>query len=76
MQTKICSDHTLDCREMACSEVLAKLKGTMSEMKEGEVVEVFTTDVCTEYDLPNWVQRKGSELLAQEHVTVFHIRKQ
>jgi len=38
-------------------------------------VEIFTTDVCAEYDLPNWVQRKGDELLDQEHVTVFHIRK-
>jgi len=75
MQTKICSDHTLDCREMACSEVLARIKNIMSEMEKGQIVEIFTTDVCAEYDLPNWVQRKGDELLDQEHVTVFHIRK-
>jgi len=60
---------------MACSEVLTKLKSAMSEMERGQVVEIFTTDVCTEYDLPNWVQRKGNELLDQEHVTVFHIKK-
>ncbi len=76
MKTAIASSKTLDDRGKACSEILADIKNTLSEMTAGQVLEVLTTDSCTEYDLPNWVSRTGGkDLLDTEHVTIFHIKK-
>lgn len=63
MATTITPDKTLDVRGMACSLVMMKSKQTLDGMEAGQILEVVTTDACTEYDIPAWVSKTGKELL-------------
>jgi len=63
MAAIITPDKALDVRGIACSLVMMKTKQTLDGMEAGKVLEVITTDECTEYDIPAWVSRTGKELL-------------
>jgi tRNA 2-thiouridine synthesizing protein A len=78
MGVAIKPDETLDVRSAACSLVMAKTKQALSHMEAGSVLEVLTTDSCTEFDIPTWVERTGKELLStvkEEGVIKFYIKK-
>ncbi|PIW84393.1 MAG: hypothetical protein CO150_04490 [Nitrospirae bacterium CG_4_9_14_3_um_filter_53_35] len=66
MNTVIKSDKTLDVRGEPCSLVLLRIKKTLAGMQGGEILEVFTTDPCTEYDIPTWVKRFGNKLVKSD----------
>lgn len=74
----ITADKILDLRGLACSLVLMKTKQTLDGMEVGQVLEVITTDACTEFDIPAWVARTGKELLmtTKDQQTIkFYIKK-
>ena len=54
MSTTIAPDKTLDTRGIACALVMAKTKMALQDMEPGTILEVLTTDVCTEFDIPAW----------------------
>jgi tRNA 2-thiouridine synthesizing protein A len=65
MEAVIAPSKTLDMRGHSCSLVMAKTKMALDEMEAGDVLEVLSTDACTEFDLPSWTQRTGKELLSK-----------
>lgn len=78
MTTTMTADQTLDARGIACPLVMAKTKMALEKMESGQVLEVLTTDACTEFDIPSWVKRTGKELMAtvKEQDTIkFFIKK-
>jgi len=75
MKETISPDKTIDCRGESCPVVLVKIRDALKEMSADDVLEVLSTDPCAEYDVPNWSQKTGKELLSTEHVTIYRIRK-
>lgn len=78
MSTTITPDKTLDARGIACALVMAKTKMTLQEMEPGMILEILTTDVCTEFDLPAWSKVTGRDLIStikEQDVIKFYIRK-
>ena len=78
MVTTVAPDKTLDLKGMDCPLVLANTKMALQEMQAGQILEVITTDACTEFDLPSWAERTGKELvktLKNENTIKFYIKK-
>ncbi len=78
MSTTIAPDKTLDTRGIACALVMAKTKMALQDMEPGTILEVLTTDVCTEFDIPAWSKATGRELIQtvkEQDVIKFYIRK-
>ncbi len=63
MVTTVTADKTLDLRGIACPMVMAKTKQTLKDMQKGQVLEVISSDACTEFDIPSWLKRTGKELI-------------
>lgn len=63
MNTEIKPDKTLDLSGEPCSMVLKKIREALAGLQGGEILEVITTDVCTEFDIPIWVKRSGNEIV-------------
>ncbi len=64
MGTVISKTTTLDMRGNACALILARAKMALKEMATGDVLEVLSTDSCTEFDLPSWTKRSGNEMIS------------
>jgi len=75
MKEIIAPKKTIDCRGENCPIVLLKIKDALREVDVDDVVEVLSTDPCAEYDVPNWSQMTGKELISAEHVTIYRIKK-
>ena len=78
MVTTVTPDKTLDLKGMNCPLVLANTKMALKEMEPGQILEVITTDSCTEFDLPSWAEKTGKELVRtskEENIIKFYIKK-
>lgn len=75
MNQTIGPKKVIDCRGENCPIVLLKIKDALKEMDVEDALEVMSTDPCAEYDVPNWSQMTGKELISAEHVTIYGIKK-
>lgn len=56
-------DYILDAKGLCCPMPAVKTALQLEHMKQGEVVEVLTTDAVSKRDLPKWCENTGNELL-------------
>ncbi|MBQ6446565.1 MULTISPECIES: sulfurtransferase TusA family protein [Oceanobacillus] len=71
-------DKVLDAKGLSCPMPIVKTKVAISELEEGQVLEVHTTDKGARNDIPAWAKSGGHELLKHEEendVLKFWIRK-
>ena len=71
-------DKVLDAKGLSCPMPIVKTKVAISELEEGQVLEVHTTDKGARNDIPAWAKSGGHELLKHEEendVIKFWIRK-
>jgi tRNA 2-thiouridine synthesizing protein A len=66
MADDIKPDETLDCRGLSCPMPILKTKKTISKMKSGQILEIFSSDPGTKNDMPAFAQRSGHEFLGEE----------
>ena len=59
MASKIVLDKTLDLKGFTCDVVMLRTKQTLAELEPGSLLEVISSDSCSEYEIPNWVSRAG-----------------
>ena len=77
MDTQIV-DETLDCFGLLCPMPIIQTAQKMKEMKEGQVLEVISTDKGIQEDIPAWCNQTGNEYLGfieQEDVFKVYVRK-
>ena len=63
---------TLDCTELKCPLPLLKLKLALSDMAEGEVIRLSTTDPVSCRDIPKFCLATSNQLLKWSSTTPFH----
>lgn len=63
-QSKIDSALKIDACGMQCPGPIMKLSETISTMKEGEPVEILTTDIGFKSDVQAWCESTGNTLVA------------
>ena len=71
-------DKVLDAKGLSCPMPIVKTKVAISELEEGQVLEVHTTDKGARNDIPAWAKSGGQELLKHEEendVLKFWVRK-
>ncbi|MDO6449420.1 sulfurtransferase TusA family protein [Oceanobacillus profundus] len=71
-------DKVLDAKGLSCPMPIVKTKVAISELEEGQVLEVHTTDKGARNDIPAWAKSGGHELLKHEEendVLKFWVRK-
>ncbi len=72
------ADKILDTRGLTCPMPLLKLKKELKGMKSGQILEVLGTDPGSKTDIPNFVRKRGSELMGitddAEGFTRYHIK--
>ena len=56
-------DKTVDARGTACPGPLLEAKRTMPTVTKGAVMEVLSSDVGTNEDIPLWAKKVGHEFL-------------
>ncbi|QED49295.1 sulfurtransferase TusA family protein [Cytobacillus dafuensis] len=56
----------LDAKGFACPMPIVRTKKAMNELKEGQVLEVHTTDKGSKNDITAWTKSGGHELVKQE----------
>jgi len=56
-------DKVVDARGTACPGPLMATKKAIGEMKQGEIIEVLSSDPGTKRDVPKWAVKKGFEYL-------------
>lgn len=54
---------SLDVTGLLCPIPVLKTKKAITEISQGEVLEVLATDPATESDIPAWAKRAGQRLL-------------
>jgi tRNA 2-thiouridine synthesizing protein A len=59
-------DETLDCRGLSCPMPVLKTKKTISKMKSGQILEIFSSDPGTKNDLPSFASRAGHAFLGEK----------
>ncbi|WP_340002051.1 sulfurtransferase TusA family protein [Oceanobacillus sp. FSL K6-0127] len=59
-------DKVLDAKGLSCPMPIVKTKVAISELEEGQVLEVHTTDKGARNDIPAWAKSGGHELLKHE----------
>lgn len=57
------ADKKLDTSGLCCPMPMVEINRAMQDMKEGETLEIISTDTGTRFDIPSWCQRTGNELL-------------
>jgi len=60
--------YKLDTLGLYCPEPIMMLHSKVSEMAEGEQVQVIASDPATQRDIPKFCQFLGHELVSQEEV--------
>lgn len=58
---------SLDLKGLKCPLPVLKTRHAMQSLKRGETLEVFATDPGILRDMPNYCERSGNTLLAQEN---------
>lgn len=58
--------YKLDTLGLYCPEPIMMLHAKVSEMSEGEQVEVIASDPATQRDIPKFCQFLGHELISQK----------
>ena len=53
----------VDARAMACPGPLLEAKKSIGGIKVGEVLEIWSGDPNTKYDMPRWCKKVGHEYL-------------
>ncbi len=56
-------DKVVDARGTSCPGPILAAKKGMPEVKVGEIMEVLSTDLGTQKDLPAWAKKMGHEYL-------------
>ena len=59
MATKIVLDKTLDLTGFTCDVVMLRTKQALADLEKGSLLEIKSSDSCSEYEIPNWVKRAG-----------------
>jgi TusA-related sulfurtransferase len=59
-------DTTLDCYGLLCPLPIIKVAEEMKKMKEGEVLEVISTDEGIKEDIPSWCDTTGNGFVGME----------
>ncbi len=62
------ADATLDCIGLYCPMPIAHTAKKISEMEEGQVLEVLADDEGIKEDMPAWCKITGNECLGIEEV--------
>ncbi len=62
-EENIKSDKILDTRGLTCPMPLLKVKKELKGMKSGQILEVLGTDPGSKTDIPNFVRKRGSQLI-------------
>jgi len=70
------SDVVWDAGDLACGDLLLKLRGRMQAMRPGEVLRLVARDAGAPADLPAWCRLTGHTLLAAEHPEYLIRRKE
>ncbi|HEY4716838.1 MAG TPA: sulfurtransferase TusA family protein [bacterium] len=60
------SDVTLDTKGMLCPVPIVKTNVKVKELKQGQVIEVISTDLGIKEDMPRWCKSTGNEFLGIE----------
>ena len=60
--------YKLDTLGLYCPEPIMMLHSKVSEMAEGEQVQVIASDPATQRDIPKFCQFLGHELVSQEEI--------
>ena len=69
------SDVVLDAIGLLCPMPAVKTAIELEKMKQGEVLEVLTTDQISKIDLPAWCKETGNQLVdIQEDGEILKIR--
>ena len=55
--------EVLDCRGLLCPLPLLKTQQALARLREGQVLEVLTTDPQSQSDLCGWAQLAGHEVV-------------
>jgi len=70
--------EVLDCRGLLCPLPLLKTQQALARLREGQVLEVLTTDPQSQSDLCGWAQLAGHEvalLTPEGGVYRFYLRR-
>jgi tRNA 2-thiouridine synthesizing protein A len=67
-------DVVWDAGDLACGELLLRLRGRMEAMRPGQVLRLVALDPGAPADLPAWCRLTGHALLSAEH-PVYLIRR-
>ena len=64
-------DRTIDARGAACPGPLLQAKWSLAQMRRGEILEVLSSDVGTNVNVPLWFRKVGHEHLGSVEETDF-----
>jgi len=56
-------DKVVDARGTACPGPLLAVKQAISEVPDGGIMEILSSDAGTKRDVPRWAKKKGYEYL-------------
>ncbi|MFC1512582.1 sulfurtransferase TusA family protein [bacterium] len=59
-------DFTIDCFGLLCPMPIVKTAQKIQEMRQGQILEVISTDQGIKEDMPNWCKDTGNEFLGIE----------
>ncbi len=71
-------DEVLDCRGLLCPLPLLKTQQALARLRDGQVLEVLTTDPQSQSDLCGWVRGAGYDVLpvpSEGGVYRFYVRR-
>jgi tRNA 2-thiouridine synthesizing protein A len=68
------ADAVWDAGDLACGDLILKLRGRMEVMRPGQVLRLVALDSGAPADLPAWCRLTGHTLIAANH-PVYLIRR-
>ena len=54
---------SVDARGLSCPYPVKKAEEAIQKVKEGEVVEIITTDPGSKIDIPAWAEKNGHRVI-------------
>lgn len=54
---------SVDARGLSCPFPVKKADEAIKKIREGEVIEIITTDPGSKIDIPAWAEKNGHEVL-------------
>ena len=66
MQMELKADFSVDASGLRCPEPLMLARNKLMDMKKGQVLELKATDPSTTWDIPNYCNYLGHELINRE----------